>query len=84
MGCRLLKICMNTDKIKAFLASQPEYHSLFGELNSLWHVLRRYINREFKRTLPFGDYVVDRWEKAQALGFGSGSSIYDSALVRKR
>jgi acetyltransferase-like isoleucine patch superfamily enzyme len=31
--------------------------------------------------LPFGDYVVDRWEKAKALGFGEGSSIYDSALV---
>lgn len=35
----------------------------------------------FDRVLPFGDYVADRWEKAQLLGFGVGSSIYDSALV---
>ena len=33
------------------------------------------------RTLPFGDYISDRWEKARLLGFGEGSSIYDSAHV---
>jgi acetyltransferase-like isoleucine patch superfamily enzyme len=31
--------------------------------------------------VPFGDLISDRWEKAQALGFGEGTSIYDSALV---
>jgi len=31
--------------------------------------------------VSFGDLVSDRWEKAQALGFGEGTSIYDSALV---
>lgn len=31
--------------------------------------------------MPFGDYVVDRWEKAGYLGFGEGTSIYDSSLV---
>lgn len=31
--------------------------------------------------MSFGDLVSDRWEKAQALGFGEGTSIYDSALV---
>jgi acetyltransferase-like isoleucine patch superfamily enzyme len=31
--------------------------------------------------LPWGDYIVDRWEKARLLGFGEGTSIYDSALV---
>jgi len=36
---------------------------------------------EKKRSLPFGDYVSDRWEKARALGFGEGSSIYDSSVV---
>lgn len=25
--------------------------------------------------------MVDRWDKARALGFGEGSSIYDSAIV---
>jgi len=36
---------------------------------------------KWKRTLPFGDYFVDRWEKARSLGFGEGASIYDSSLV---
>jgi acetyltransferase-like isoleucine patch superfamily enzyme len=42
---------------------------------------RRRLRARFDRTLPFGDYVSDRWEKAAYLGFGAGSSIYDSALV---
>lgn len=36
---------------------------------------------QFNRVLPFGDYISDRWEKARALGFGEGTSIYDSAHV---
>lgn len=36
---------------------------------------------QFNRVLPFGDYVSDRWQKARALGFGEGASIYDSAHV---
>ena len=33
------------------------------------------------RSLPLNEYVVDRWERAKALGFSKGSSIYDSVLV---
>lgn len=33
------------------------------------------------RVLPLADYLVDRWDKARLLGFGDGSSIYDSSLV---
>lgn len=36
---------------------------------------------QFNRVLPFGDYISDRWEKARELGFGEGTSIYDSAHV---
>lgn len=36
---------------------------------------------KWNRHLPFGDYVLDRWERAQLMGFGEGTSIYDSALV---
>lgn len=39
------------------------------------------LRARYNRVLPFGDYVSDRWEKARALGFGDGASIYDSALV---
>jgi acetyltransferase-like isoleucine patch superfamily enzyme len=35
----------------------------------------------WQRAVPFGDEITDRWQKAQVLGFGSGTSVYDSALV---
>lgn len=35
----------------------------------------------FKRSLPFGDAMFDRWERARRLGFADGTSIYDSACV---
>lgn len=55
--------------------------ALLVELRDLWLARRKDVNERFRRTLPFGDYIVDRWEKARALGFGGGSSIYDSSLV---
>lgn len=55
--------------------------SLIDELRKLWLSRRREVHAEFARTLPLGDYVVDRWDKARELGFGTGSSIYDSSLV---
>ncbi len=46
-----------------------------------WTKLQHDINEKWQRTLPFGDYIVDRWKKAECLGFGEGSTIYDSSLV---
>lgn len=54
---------------------------LLINLKSLWVQRRRVVDASFKRTLPFADYIVDRWEKASELGFGEGTSIYDSSLV---
>ena len=39
------------------------------------------VREEWGRSLPFADYIVDRWKKARELGFGAESSIYDSSLV---
>ncbi len=50
-------------------------------LRTFWRARRAEVDAEYRRTLPFGDYVVDRWERARALGFGEGSSVYDSCLV---
>lgn len=36
---------------------------------------------DWNRSVPLGDLIVDRWEKAKFLGFGEGTSIYDSSLV---
>ncbi|MBD9484622.1 acyltransferase [Pseudomonas sp. PDM14] len=55
--------------------------TLLSELKAFWLARRREVNEKFARTLPLGDYVVDRWEKARELGFGDGASIYDSSVV---
>ena len=54
---------------------------LLNQLRSFWDQRRREVDAKYKRVLPFGDYVVDRWEKAKLLGFGQGASIYDSVVV---
>lgn len=54
---------------------------LLKSLRMFWLDRRRDVHARFDRTLPFADYVVDRWEKARELGFGEGTSIYDSVLV---
>lgn len=38
-------------------------------------------NKKWHRVLPFGELIVDRWEKAKYLGFGEKTSIYDSSIV---
>lgn len=55
--------------------------NMLDQLRSFFRARRDEVDAEFKRTLPFGDYVSDRWEKAHMLGFGEGTSIYDSAHV---
>jgi acetyltransferase-like isoleucine patch superfamily enzyme len=54
---------------------------LLERLRVFWRERRADVDARWRRTLPFGDYVVDRWEKARLLGFAEGASIYDSALV---
>ena len=55
---------------------------LFKKLLTLFlKTSRKDLKSKFDRILPFGEYVSDRWEKAAFLGFGKGSSIYDSSLV---
>lgn len=55
--------------------------ALLAELKQFWKTRQEAVHKQFDRTLPFADYVVNRWEKAQILGFGEGTSIYDNALV---
>ena len=55
--------------------------SLLDQLRIIWRGRQREASEAYQRTLPLADYVVDRWEKASLLGFGEGSSIYDSAFV---
>lgn len=55
---------------------------IFGPfVKSLFADLRLELMEKHNRMTPAGDYLQDRWSRAEELGFGSESSIYDSALV---
>jgi acetyltransferase-like isoleucine patch superfamily enzyme len=51
------------------------------ELAALMARMREERWARWRRVLPVGDELSDRWEKARFLGFGEGASIYDSSLV---
>ena len=69
---------MSESKLKGM---SPEQLKLYQDLKDLWGILQADMSQKWNRTLSFGDYIVDRWEKADALGFSEGVSIYDSAVV---
>ncbi len=54
---------------------------LLEDLKALIRSRQSEFRNTWNRSLPMADYLVDRWEKARGLGFGEGSSIYDSSLV---
>ena len=60
---------------------KPGSRDLIQRLKEMWGLLQREWAEKWDRTLPFADYLVDRWEKAAILGFGKGSTVYDSSLV---
>jgi len=39
------------------------------------------MKKEWNRSVPFGELLNDRLEKAKFLGFGNGTSIYDNVMV---
>ena len=43
--------------------------------------LFKYKTNTYNRVVSFGDLFIDRTEKAKFLGFGEGTTIYDSSLV---
>ena len=54
----------------------------------LLRILRRQLNKErrgvrkrWDRSLPTGEYFNDRWHRAKSLGFGEGTSVYDSTVI---
>lgn len=47
----------------------------------IFKALRDSKRKEYDRCLPLAELLTDRWEKAEYLGFGTGTSIYDSVIV---
>ena len=55
--------------------------SISGYLRRVFVIRRNKIINQYQRVLPLNEMFNDRWEKAKFLGFGEGSSIYDSATI---
>ena len=55
--------------------------NILETIQELFFSKRKEIRDKFNRTLPLNELLTDRWEKARFLGFGDGTSIYDTAMV---
>ena len=73
------KVCSSSYNSEIELNDRIEL--LLNELRVLFERRHSDVQSRWARSLPFGDYVIDRWEKARILGFGEGSSVYDSSLI---
>ncbi len=56
-------------------------HDLVSQIRNIYEILRGEMKSNFDRHVSFGDLFTDRWDRAAFLGFGEGSSCYDSALI---
>jgi acetyltransferase-like isoleucine patch superfamily enzyme len=54
---------------------------LAHQLRELHLSLQMSMKERWNRSLPFEDELFDRWERAQFLGFGNQSSIYQQSYV---
>lgn len=68
------------DKKKG-LNKHPELLAHFNKLNELNILLESQFLETYNRSLPLPDHINDRWERAERLGFGKGTNIYDSSYV---
>ena len=53
----------------------------YQEFQRAYKLLRQEMLEKWERCVPLNDLMTDRWEKAQFLGFGKGTSVYDSCLI---
>lgn len=62
-------------------SSDAESEELVEQLRELHRELAGEMQARWRRDLPLPDLIGDRWERASRLGFGEGTSIYDSSHV---
>ena len=61
-------------------AGDPE-DDLESGIRAVREELAGRMRERWQRDLPFEELISDRWERARRLGFGEGSSIYESSYV---
>ena len=55
--------------------------NLYQKIVEVFKNLRKEKKLMYNRVLPFGDNFVDRKEKAEFLGFGKGTTVYDNVVI---
>ena len=63
------------------LEDDPELMEFFSRFEQLYRRLGDAFIKELNRLPALPDLFVDRWKRAEMLGFGKGTNIYDSSLV---
>jgi len=72
----------NLDREAIFLTLQnPQLEEMYRLLHLLKQSLDTSMLEQFKRSLPFNELLFDRWQRAAHLGFGEGTSVYDSCCI---
>lgn len=66
---------------KKILEGKAALQIQFQTANELNEVLEQGFLEHLQRSLPMADHLNDRWQRAQRLGFGKGTNIYDSSYV---
>lgn len=65
---------------KSFLKGKVS-EKTYDDLMNLHQELDEQFKLQFDRSVPFSDGFLDRWERAKKLGWGEGTSVYDSSYV---
>ncbi len=60
---------------------RPATELLLSSLRAVHRNLDDTMSMQWHRSLPWGDLLGDRWERARRLGFEEGVSIYDTSYV---
>lgn len=71
---------MNRHEIIAKL-NDEELEKFFQLFERLHHSFVDAMQAQHNRSLPSMDLFTDRWERAKALGYGVGTSVYDSCCI---
>ena len=51
------------------------------KLLETYRALRNQMKEKWNRFVPISELLEDRWSRAQDMGFGEGSNVYDSAVI---
>jgi acetyltransferase-like isoleucine patch superfamily enzyme len=61
--------------------TDDQFNAAVAEMRAMYERLRAEMRNRWHRDLPLDEMLFDRWERARALGFGAGTSIYHNSYV---